>query len=111
MIKDLGDKDKRKQHIKNKINEKNNFLKTKINEISKLQINNQYLDGISEEYKLYHEKNINNNLKQLDLLKILLQTLEETSISPNLSSYKKREIEKDKKNINFQILELEKQLF
>ena len=111
MIEDLGEKDQRKQHIKNKINEKHNFLKTKINEINKLKINNHYLDGIAEEYKIYNEKNINNNLKQVDLLKILLQTLEETSISPNLSSYKKREIEKDKKKINHQILELEKQLF
>ena len=96
-MKDLGEKDNRKQKIKNKIGEKHDFLKTKIKEINQLKINNPYLDGISEEYKLYHEKNINNNLKQIDLLKILLQTLEETSISPNLTSYKEREIEKDKK--------------
>jgi hypothetical protein len=111
MIKDLGEKDKRKQHIKNKINEKNNFLKKKINEIMKLKINNPYLNGIAEEYKLYNEKNINNKLNQLDLLKILLQNLEELSLDSNLSCYKKREIEKDKKNINLQILEFEKQLF
>ena len=41
----------------------------------------------------------------------LLQTLEETSISPDLTIYKQREIEKDKKNILHKILELEKQLF
>lgn len=111
MIKDLGEKDERKQKIKNKINEKHNFLNTKIKEISKLKINNSYLDGIEEEYKLYHKKNVNNNLKQIDLLKILLQTLEETSISPDLTIYKQREIEKDKKNILHKILELEKQLF
>ena len=110
MIKDLGEKDERKQKIKNKINEKHNFLNTKIKEISKLKINNSYLDGIEEEYKLYHKKNVNNNLKQIDLLKILLQTLEETSISPDLTIYKQREIEKDKKNILHKILELEKQL-
>ena len=110
-MKDLGDKDERIDKIKNKINEKNNFLNTKIKEISKLKINNSYLDGIEEEYKLYHKNNVNNSLKQIDLLKILLQTLEETSISPNLSSYKKREIEKDTKNIKYKILELEKQLF
>ena len=111
MIKDLGEKDERKRKIKNKISEKHNFLNTKIKEISKLKINNSYLDGIEQEYKLYHQKNVNNNLKQIDLLKILLQTLEETSISPDLTSYKEREIEKDKKNILHKILELEKQLF
>jgi hypothetical protein len=111
MIKDLGEKDERKRKIKNKINEKNNFLNTKIKEISKLKINNSYLDGIEKEYKLYHQQNINNKLKQIDLLKILLQTLEEASISPTLTSYKEREIEKDKKNILYKILELEKQLF
>lgn len=111
MIKDLGEKDERKRKIKNKIIEKHNFLNTKIKEISKLKINNSYLDGIEEEYKLYHQKNVSNNLKQIDLLKILLQTLEETSINPDLTSYKKREIEKDKKNIKYKILELEKQLF
>ena len=111
MIKDLGEKDERKQKIKNKIKDKHNFLNTKIKEISKLKINNSYLHGIEEEYKLYHKKIINNNLKQIDLLKILLQTLEETSISPSLTSYKQREIEKDKKNIKHQILELEQQLF
>jgi hypothetical protein len=111
MIKDLGEKDERKKKIKNKINEKHNFLNTKIKEISKLKINNSYLDGIEEEYNLYHQKNVNNNLKQIDLLKILLQTLEETSISPDLTSYKEREIEKDKKNILHKILELEQQLF
>ena len=111
MIKDLGEKDERKQKIKNKINEKHNFLNTKIKEISKLKINNSYLDGIEEEYKLYHQKNVNNNLKQIDLLKILLQTIEETGISPDLTSYKKREIEKDKKNILHKIIELEQQLF
>jgi hypothetical protein len=110
-MKDLGEKDKRKQKIKNKISEKHDFLKTKIKEISKLKENNPYLDGISEEYKLYHEKKINDNLKQIDLLKILLQTLEETSISLNLTSYKEREIERDKKNINYKIVELEQQLF
>ena len=111
MIKDLGEKDERKQKIKNKINEKHNFLNTKIKEISKLKINNSYLDGIEEEYKLYHKKNVNNNLKQIDLLKILLKTLEDESINSDLSNYKKREIEKDKKNINYKILELEQQLF
>jgi len=97
--------------IKNKINEKNNFLNTKIKEISKLKINNEYLDGIAKEYNLYHNNIINNILKQIDLLKILLQTLEENSINLNLSSYKKREIEKDKKNIIYNISKLEKQLF
>ena len=58
MLKDLGEKDKRKQKIKNKINEKHNFLNTKIKEISKLKINNSYLDSIEEEYKLYHKKNV-----------------------------------------------------
>jgi len=111
MNEDLGEKDKRKQKIKNKISEKHNFLNTKIKEISKLKINNSYLDGIEEEYKLYHQRIVNNNLKQIDLLKILLQTLEETSITPDFTSYKKREIEKDKKNIKYKILELEKQLF
>lgn len=111
MIKDLGEKDERKQKIKNKIKEKHNFLNTKIKEISKMKINNSYLDGIETEYKLYHKKNINDNLKQIDLLTILLQTLEETSISPSLTNYKQREIEKDKKNIKYQILELEQQLF
>ena len=111
MIKDLGEKDERKQKIKNKIKEKHNFLNTKIKEISKLKINNSYLDGIEEEYNLYHQKIVNNNLKQIDLLNILLQTLQETGITPNLTSYKKREIEKDKKNIKYKILELEKQLF
>ena len=110
-MKDLGEKDKRKQKIKEKIDDNNKFLRRKIKEISTLKINNPYLNGIEEEYKLYNEKNINNNLKQIDLLKILLQTLEETSINPELSSYKKREIEKDKKNINYKIIELEKQLF
>jgi hypothetical protein len=107
----LGDKDERINKIKNKINEKNNFLNTKIKEISKLKINNEYLHGIEEEYKLYHKKNVSNSLKQIDLLKILLQTLEETSITPNLSSYKKREIENDKKNILYNILKLENQNF
>ena len=79
--------------------------------IRKMKINNSYLDGIETEYKLYHKKIINDNLKQIDLLKILLQTLEETSISPSLTNYKQREIEKDKKNIKYQILELEQQLF
>ena len=111
MIKDLGEKDERRRKIKHKINEKHNFLNTKIKEISKLKINNSYLDGIEEEYNLYHQKNVNNNLKQIDLLKILLQTIEETSISPDLTSYKKREIEKDKKNIKYKIIELEQQLF
>jgi len=111
MIKDLGEKDERRRKIKNKINEKHNFLNTKIKEISNLKINNSYLDGIEEEYKLYHQKNVNNNLKQIDLLKILLKTLEETSITSELTSYKKREIEKDKKNIKYKIVELEQQLF
>jgi hypothetical protein len=111
MIKDLGEKDERKQKIKNKINEKHKFLNTKIKEISTLKINNSYLHGIEDEYKLYYQKIVNNNLKQIDLLKLLLQTLEETSISPDLTTYKKREIEKDKKNIKYKILELEKQLF
>jgi hypothetical protein len=111
MIKDLGEKDERKQKIKNKINDKHNFLNTKIKEISKLKINNSYLDSIEEEYKLYHKTNVSNNLKQIDLLKILLQTLQETSISPDLTIYKQREIEKDKKIILNKILELEKQLF
>jgi len=108
---DLGDKDDRIRKIKNKINEKNKFLNIKIKEIGESKKNNEYLYGIEEEYKLYHNNNVNNSLKQIDLLKILLQTLEETSISPNLSSYKKREIENDKKNINYKISELEKQLF
>ena len=111
MIKDLGEKDELRRKLKNKINEKHNFLNTKIKEISKLKINNSYLDGIEEEYKLYHQKNVNNNLKQIDLLKILLKTLEDESINSDLSNYKKREIEKDKKNINYKILELEQQLF
>ena len=111
MIKDLGEKDERKQKIKNKIKEKHNFLNTKIKEISKMKVNNLYLHDIETKYKLYHKQIINENLKQIDLLKILLQTLEETSISPNLTSYKQREIEKDKKNIKYKILELEQQLF
>ena len=110
-MKDLGEKDKRKQIIKQKIDDNNNFLRRKIKEIGTSNKNNPYLDGIAKEYKLYHQQNINNNLKQIDLLKILLQTLEETSITPDLTSYKKREIEKDKKNIKYQILELEQQLF
>jgi hypothetical protein len=110
-MKNLGDKDEKIDKIKNKINEKNNFLNTKIKEISKLKINNEYLDGIAKEYNLYHNNIINNILKQIDLLKILLQTLEENSINLNLSSYKKREIEKDKKNIIYNISKLEEQLF
>ena len=110
-MKDLGEKDKQKQKIKNKIREKHDFLKIKNKEIGKLKINNPYLDGIEEEYKLYNKKNVNNNLKQIDLLKILLKTLEDESINSDLSNYKKREIEKDKKNINYKILELEQQLF
>ena len=110
-MKELGDKDERIDKIKNKINEKHNFLNTKIKEISKLKINNEYLHGIEEEYKLYHNNNVNNSLKQIDLLKILLQTLEENSTNPNLSSYKKREIENDKKNIIYNISKLEQQIF
>jgi hypothetical protein len=110
-MKDLGDKDERIDKIKNKINEKHNFLNTKIKEISKLKVNNEYLDGIEEEYKLYHNNIVNNVLKQIDLLNILLQTLEENSINPNLSNYKKREIENDKKNIIYNISKLEEQLF
>jgi hypothetical protein len=108
---DLGDKDERIYKIKNKINEKNNFLNKKIKDIAISKKNNEYLHGIEEEYNLYHKNNVNNILKQIDLLKILLQTLEETSKTSNLSSYKKREIENDKKNINYKISELEKQLF
>jgi hypothetical protein len=63
MNEDLGEKDERKQKIKNKISEKHNFLNTKIKEISKLKINNSYLHGIEEEYKLYHQTIVNNNLK------------------------------------------------